>query len=66
MIKKIFEEAKTVKSSFFKYIFIFFVIGIIISTIYFVYFRKEEKHEEIVESEVESIDEKKDLRMRYF
>ena len=54
------------KSSFFKYIFIVFVIGIVVSTIYFIYFREEEeKTEEIVESKDEYVDEKKDIRLRY-
>ena len=52
------------KSSFFKYIFILFVIGIIGCTIYFIYFRKEESKEEVVESKEETVDTKIDLRLR--
>lgn len=50
------------KVNFFKYIFLFFVAGIIIFAIYMFYFSKEEKENKIQETEQEII-EIKDLRL---
>lgn len=50
------------KSNFFKYVFILFVVGIIIFAIYTIYF-KEEKTENKVEETVEEVVEIKDLRL---
>ena len=51
------------KSNFFKYIFILFVISIIIFTIYIFYFKEDEIQNEIVENTIEDIAEIKDLRL---
>ena len=51
------------KSNFFKYIFILFVISIIIFTIYIFYFKEDEIQNEIVENTIEDVAEIKDLRL---
>ena len=52
------------KSNFFKYIFIIFIIGIIIYSIYAIYFKDKNEPQQIVESQIEEVEEKKDLRLR--
>ena len=51
------------KSSFFKYIFILFIIGIIGCSVYFIYFKDKEEPKEIIQTEIEEAQEKKDLRL---
>ena len=51
------------KNSFFKYIFILFVIGIIIFAIYMIYFKKEVNENVIEEEKIEEEVEIKDLRL---
>ncbi len=50
------------KSNFFKYIFILFVVGIIIFAIYTIYFKKEKAENEI-EEVVQEVTQIKDLRL---
>ena len=54
------------KSNFFKYIFITFILGIIILAIYFIYFKDKNETQVNEENNVEFVEEKKDLRLRYF
>ena len=53
------------KSNFFKYIFILFVIAIIIFAIYMIYFKKDNTQNEIIETQKEEVvvEELKDLRL---
>ena len=52
------------KSNFFKYIFIIFAIGIIVYSIYTIYFKDKEKVENVEENTItEEIAETKDLRL---
>ena len=52
------------KANFFKYIFILFIVGIIIYSIYAIYFKDKEKVQEEVVAEVEELETKKDIRLR--
>lgn len=51
------------KSNFFKYIFILFVVGIIIFAIYMIYFKDEKQQTEIKTEQVENTIDIKDLRL---
>lgn len=51
------------KSNFFKYIFILFAIGIIIYSIYAIYFKEKGIQEENTENETIEVAEKKDIRL---
>ena len=50
------------KSNFFKYIFIFFAIGIIIFAVYKIYYKDNKEENEIIEDKIEQVEEIKDLR----
>lgn len=52
------------KSNFFKYIFIIFIIGIIIYSVYAIYFKDKNEPQPIIESQIEEVEGKKDLRLR--
>ena len=51
------------KNSVFKYIFIVFVIGIIVFTIYMIYIKKDEPKNEVIQLPVEEITEGKELHL---
>ena len=52
------------KSNFFKYIFILFVVGIILFTIYKIYYKEDKLENEVIETESEQeIEEIKELRL---
>lgn len=57
------QEVYKVKSNFFKYIFIIFAIGIIIYSIYALYFKEEETIDEENQITEEQIQEIKDMRL---
>lgn len=57
------QEVYKVKSNFFKYIFIIFAIGIIIYSIYALYFKEEETIDEENQITEEQIEEIKDMRL---
>lgn len=51
------------KSNFFKYIFILFVVGIIIFAIYSIYFKEDKIQNDIIETNKEEVVEIKELRL---
>lgn len=51
------------KSNFFKYIFILFVVGIIIFAIYSIYFKEDKIQNDVIETNKEEVVEIKELRL---
>ena len=51
------------KSNFFKYIFILFVVGIIIFDIYSIYFKEDKIQNDVIETNKEEVVEIKELRL---
>lgn len=51
------------KSNFFKYIFIIFAIGIIIYSIYAIYFKDKQNTQESTETQTEEVTQTKDIRL---
>lgn len=51
------------KSNFFKYIFILFVVGIIIFAIYYLYFKEDKTQAKVIEPKEEKVVEIKELNL---